>query len=274
MDSGAYLPTDAKYVVHYTSFANLKNILRDSGVVLWATRYGFFEDPNEYIGPFNVIAPHLKDIAEDNDCEFDVEHEAYPYILSFSNGVDSEYMWGKYGNDGDGVMLVFDRDKLYRYCHNYIEQSKDTRYCGNVIYHDGDKNKAVANAFAELQSNFPQVNILDVFYDLPAFIKDAELYSDEEEFRLVHCCYECNHFSCVDGEFIDRKEENKPENLKFRTGKDGRQIPYIEIELPKDALVGVCLGWRTDTPENYQKLEALLREMNYNADLFKTIIQD
>ena len=115
---------------------------------------------------------------------------------------------------------------------------------------------------------------MDVFYDLPAFIKDAELYADEEEFRLVHCCYECNHFSCVDGEFIDRKEEDKPENLKYRVGKDGRQIPYIEVELPKDALVGVCLGNRVNTTENYKILETLLREKNYSAGVFKTRIQD
>ncbi len=261
------MPNNTSCVAHYTKIGNIENILRDSGVVLWATRYGFFSDKEEYIGPFEKIFPYLKPIADDNGYEFDSEQSVFPYIISFSNDIDSEYMWTHYAQDG--IMLVFDRVKLYQYCNDFIIKTRQFRICENVVYQNGTFKDAVINALHNLQGSFAQENLLDAFYYIPAFIKRNE-YVDENEFRLIHCCHE--GFTISYENQIPIPFEEKPENLKTRRSKDGVEIPYMEIQLPKEALVAVCLPINSSEADR-EKIYRLLRERQYTAGIFQSKYQ-
>lgn len=262
-----YLPANTSCVAHYTKADVLSTILTKDGIVLWATRYGFFQDELEYIWPFSEIKPFLKEIASQVKVEYDSEHQAFPYILSFTNAIESEFMWKNYGENGHGVMLVFDRVKLYDYCHAFIEETGQTRYCMNVLYASSKNlNSVLADAYNELQVNFPNLNPVEPLYECPAFVKEREHFYKEEEFRLTHCEYETLHFTpeTIDNPIVS---ESIPDNVKYRNSK----IPYVEITLPKECLVAICAG-KYMLHDKTNGIQQLLKDNMYNVGMFQSRI--
>lgn len=266
-----YLPKKTSCVAHYTKIGALPSILKKDSIVLWATKYGYFQDELEYIWPLAKIEPLIKDIATQFHVEYDPEHQTFPYILSFTNGIESEFMWKNYGEEGNGVMLVFDRVKLFDYCNSFMEETGKTRYCMDVIYAtSGNLNSGLACAYNELQNNFPNTNPVEPLYDCPAFVKEKNRFYQENEFRLTHCAYE---ILLMSPETIDKPivREEIPGNLKYRDS-NGQKIPYVEIELPKDCLVAVCIGkYMSSTDTN--AIQLLLRDNMYSAGMFQSRIK-
>lgn len=265
-----YLSTKTSCVAHYTKTDVLSSILKEDGIVLWATKYGFFPDELEYAWPLSIVKPYLEEIANQANAEYDPEHEAFPYILSFTNGIDSKFMWEKYGENGNGVMLVFDKAKLYDYCNSYIERTGKTRYCIDVLYATSDNlNSVLADAYNELQKGFPNTNPLEPFYDCPAFVKNKTQFQMEEEFRLIHCAYETIHYSpeTVDNPTVS---EELPADLKHRKS-NGIDIPYIEVILPKECLIAICIGSNV-TRSAANTIDQLLKDKMYNVGIFQSRI--
>lgn len=257
------------YVAHYTDVNNLCSILKPENVALWATRYGFFEDELEYTWPFDEIKKHIQQIAEDLKVDYDNDRATYPYILSFSNTLDSEFMWEEYTPENRGIMLLFDKDKLYDYCNKFIEETGQTRYCMDVLYaSDTTIHEVLAQAYNSLQEAFPTVDLIDPLYDMPAFVKNKVPFERENEFRLTHCCYEIYHATPDNIDNLS-PEEGSPLGLKFREF-NGKKIPYIEILIPKDILVGIVLGGKSNTDENVNLISTLISEGGYNVDIWQS----
>lgn len=266
------LPENTACVAHYSTLKALNSILTDYDIVLWATRYGHFKDEKEYVWAMDKIAPHIPSLAESLGEEYEPTHLSHPYILSLSNFVDDKTMWQAYGDDCNGLMLIFDRLAIYDYCNEYIASTGKFRCCMDVVYaSEDDLDEKIAEAFNRYQqSGFAEVCKTNCIYEIVAFVKNREEYAFEGECRLVH--FEYDGFSMNPAGEIQNVSEHVPSDLKLRN--DGKELkPYVEIHLPKHALVGVCLGPNVATKENIRALNLYLRSKKYNARVFKSNIQ-
>ena len=109
---------------HYTSVEALTSILQtapsDKGLCFWATRFDCFGDKEEYKLGIDIIKRILprfeKEIQPDRRVAASFEWEdiqsnitlPFPYIVSFTDRCDNEYMWEHYGCHGEGVVLELD----------------------------------------------------------------------------------------------------------------------------------------------------------------------
>lgn len=260
-------PSKTSSVAHYTSLNCLDSILRKDNVVMWATRYGYFEDETEYVLAMDAIKPHIEGIANEIKADYDPEHAFFPYILSFSNSLDSEYLWKHFGCE---VMLIFDRMLLFSYCHHYTESEHKLTMCHDVNYSESeDIHPIIAKTYNELQKEFAD-NPIEMLYEVPAFIKDKKRFQNENEFRLVRGFNDMFSFSTSTETFKDCEEP--PAALKFRINKANKLTPYIEILLPKQALVGLCLN-NTIKEENIDAVRLMLTARNYDIGIFNSVIQ-
>lgn len=261
------LPPQTSCVAHYTTMAAFESIITDSGVCLRATHYRYYDDELEYQWPLSLTTPIIQAIAKERGEEFDPETQVYPYTLSFSNALDSEYLWNNYGDNGNGVMLVFDRLALYAHCNQHMEQTGETRLCSDVYYADSDNYSSVINqAFHAISRDFHDIDPTNNLYECPAFVKNKKAFQNEHEFRIAHCAHNSFMIQGTPEQITDFEEI--PSGIKFRTTKNGLLVPYIEIMLPKTALVGVCLGRKISTLRNFSAVETMLRTRNYSTDLF------
>ena len=109
---------------HYTSAEALTSILQtapsEKGLCFWATRFDCFGDKDEYKLGIEIIKRMLprfeKDIQQDRRVASSFVWEdikanitlPFPYIVSFTDRYDNEYMWEHYGCHGGGVVLELD----------------------------------------------------------------------------------------------------------------------------------------------------------------------
>lgn len=211
------LPSRTNRVAHYTSLDCLGSILQKDNVVLWATQYEYFDDETEYELAMDAIRPHLEDIAKEIKVDYDPEHTFYPYILSFSNSLDSKYLWEHFGGE---VMLIFDRLLLFAYCHHYTESEGKITMCHDVNYTDvSDIHPVIARTYNELQKEFTD-NPLETLYEAPAFIKSIP-FQRENEFRLVRGYNEMSLFFPSTSTYEECEEQ--PSDLKYRLNKRIRE---------------------------------------------------
>ena len=240
--------TDLLY--HYTSMDALCSILsgfqknRSTGnLTFWASSIFAMNDPQELLHGKEVLdtlLPAIEDlfmlstnnrlIIEELDSERIInDFSNTPFVLSFSKNEDDLSMWTMYGDDGNGVSLIFNEE---------VTPSLDNRggkaKCIEVNYHKGIDN------FSNLSEIFNKGIVEWRKYDKDNMIKEckerilgqlytqlcpyikSEGYKKEREFRFSFCC-------------------NSIEQVKFRTNNK-IIIPYIEVPIPVKYLQAIQLG--------------------------------
>lgn len=133
---------------HYTSFDALKSILRDpstdDGIDFWATRFDCFGDKDEYrlgIETIKRLLPRLEERLQSDrrvaasfewDVIIDNETLPFPYVVSFTDRKDNEYMWEHYACDGKGVVIELDDSQKIanEYTKHYV--LKKCMYKGEI----------------------------------------------------------------------------------------------------------------------------------------------
>ena len=146
---------------HYTSVEALKSILHDGvsnkGLCFWATRFDCFSDENEYrlgINTIKRLLPRLEERIRPNrriSSSFvweDINGNVtlpLPYIVSFTDRFDNDYMWVHYGCNGSGVVLALDDSE--KIVNEYTEDIvvKKCLYLGSTS--DDDLYKEIENEF-------------------------------------------------------------------------------------------------------------------------------
>lgn len=98
-----------KTVYHYTKLENIKSILCNNEVCLYATHYKHYQN-NDYNNTKKYLEPVIKEILGD---KYDKDLTFEPYIISFTTCKGSHEMWGeRFGDGGFGVRLGFDIEEL------------------------------------------------------------------------------------------------------------------------------------------------------------------
>lgn len=101
---------------HYTSLATLCAIIggvQDGKLFLRASNAKKMNDPNDCYYFVNIVGQinHWDKYKIDAICKEKDEYDA-PYLISLSKLKDDLHMWNCYGDDGKGVVIGFDEEKL------------------------------------------------------------------------------------------------------------------------------------------------------------------
>ena len=203
---------------HYTSFDSLKGILRaqssEKGLCFWATRFDCFGDKEEYKLGITVIKRLLPELEKKlqpdrriaSSFEWDEimgnETLPYPYVVSFTDRKDNEFMWEHYACNGKGVVIELDDSQriVNEYTKNYFV--KKCLYLGEL--NDADLYKEIENeyfnsAFAALSgprkdyafallAAYPQLFVATIGRYLLSYVATrikGERYMKEQETRLI-----------------------------------------------------------------------------------------
>ena len=238
-------------VYHYTDMNALINILNKERIVLRASNCLYLNDAKEILEGIESI----KRIENNTD----ITKGAFRnyYITSFSKLYDSLTMWGMYAANGFGCSIGFDLDVLRNNYHGYT----------HCIYGEKDIDQHL-NSFLKLcrkgsYVSFPTNGKSSIIKKTEEMISDMVinqyittcLSAKNENFKFENeiRCFYANH---------DCKKE-----VYFKT-KNGVIIPYIEVEIPKEALKEIIIG-----PTNKQDLaiQSVLHFLSINGYDWKKI---
>lgn len=262
---------------HYTAFDSLKGICRapsiDDGLCFWATRFDCFGDKEEYKLGISVIKRLLPELEKrlqpdrriassfEWDEILDNETLPFPYVVSFTDKADNEYMWEHYACQGKGVVIALD-DSL-----RIVNEYTKNYYLKKCLY-IGDKSDA--ELFKEIEDEYfnaafaaltgpqkelalaflsvnPQLFVAMVGRYLLSYVATrikGERYSREQEARLILVAPRQEMIPMVD-RFKDVFKqfsvdvdgyEAMMRSEKIRRRESGEAVYYQDVYLPGNVL--------------------------------------
>ncbi len=282
------MPIYCGQLYHYTSLKNVNSILanKTDKIVLWASRFDCLNDTSEgqiiknvykstcdkllnekkitqgLYDVFVTVQPNKTNLFVDLEkskfvrCEFDT------YITSFSTGHDLLNMWNYYskGNLYDGVNLGFNSENIKTSLVNNTPFSGiDVQICP-VIYDESKQMEMIEDFLLHIQEKY----------------KDSK---DDTYVRYV-IAHKLTEWSMIfKGSYFEYEKEvrvvirvgkkiDEQISVQYRDGF-GYIIPYIELEIEKQALTQVTLGPLSggESQENTQKqiVKDMLEKYGYDA---------
>lgn len=262
---------------HYTTFDSLKGICRapstDEGLCFWATRFDCFGDKEEYKLGINVIKRLLPELEKRlqpdrriaSSFKFDEvlgnETLPFPYVVSFTDKKDNEYMWEHYACQGKGVVIALDDSRriVNEYTKNYY--LRKCLYMGEKS--DAELFKEIEDeyfnaAFAALTgsrkewalaflSTNPQLFVAIVGWYLLSYMATrikGDRYSKEQETRLILAAPRqemipmADRFKAVFKQFSVDVDgyETMMRSERIRRRENGDAVYYQEVYLPGSIL--------------------------------------
>ena len=250
----AVQPSPKKALYHYTSLEALVNGIleahREEGkeVVLRATSLAYMNDPNEVITGAKVASHVLQNVIDNNTIPEDSikESQRKLYTTCFSLQRDSLPMWSTYGNNGKGLVLLFDAKSIWKAYGTYLfkcfyDNGKDI--C-RVLKQWVDKleigNLAQESPYEKTLLN--GLNPSQVITFLLLFIAKNHSYKYEDEVRAVLF-------------------DDSP--VKYRVSGN-LIIPYKEICLPKESLHEIIVGPCNDPSRTKESITGYLNSIGMN----------
>ncbi|MBD5333240.1 MAG: DUF2971 domain-containing protein [Bacteroides sp.] len=253
---------------HYTSAYGLEGILKKDHINLRATRFSHLNDSKEYNWISEKIKDKKKDICKSLEIPFDPDQHTYPYVICFAELADNHLMWKLYGTDGKGYMLTFDYSKLEEFV---IEHYKDGDHLQSITYTDETdwelKFFQTLNVFNQIETICHSTDIDKVC----AFIK-RRIYAHENETRYLRCVHDAMAFSYNGGNHKEVYDGENYEKFEFRVSDYGI-IPYIDINLPKDILKSITIGYGYNFQSQRDAINLMLQSRGYtNVELLQSKI--
>lgn len=235
-------------------------------LIMWAGHYSYQNDPTECKLYFNGIEKAIQDYDNETSCNLMEKYNKYTsdpkkdlgiYLISFSEQEDDLTMWRGYGQNGDGISLGFNFEYLP----------------GPQLMHLYDKKDPEANSH---QLDDRLINRTDYpeecIYTEPNNIKiENEVY--HKTLRILQ--EEDNEWKDIILSLINSKEAPKYKHIKyaaekehriikkkiiskFRIGRNGLPIPYIEVGIPLNCLQKIIIGPCLDFSEAITRIKKFL----------------
>ena len=277
---------EGNYIYHYTSSEAFVSMMHTNEsdskeLAFWASNVYYMNDTKEitilYDELIKILPKIEKDLGlkdnllseialpenfvEDKSGEDVIKSFFYDclyrhvYVISFADQGDTLPMWSLYGKNGNGLCLVFDKDKVNNFLDDYhkvnrVYYSLDTMPVYDYLvdkyrkyYYEKDTNPILKKIGL----------IISAFLGLSGKVKNAA-YSFEQEYRLIEFVIDEDDLKKWP---IQLKEDNiQPvmrsdyiSGVKVRV-QNGLMIPYVEIRLPIECLSSVIIG-----PSINQKLQ-------------------
>ena len=294
------------YLYHYTTtdaFNVMLNQMKEkksTDLTFWASNVHYMNDPHEMEFLYDELCNILPEVEKELgisenpfsafdfskvsqefglDLEKDIKDNIFHgifksvYAISFSKREDYLPMWSLYGNNGGGLCLKFDYNKL----KDYLDKNKKDDFTKEIVEIKYNlKDKWIWNLIKQYYQEYHmtidtnsqgkdplqlrRTYISRVLLEISKMMKHHS-YSYEEEVRLV------DHIILLE-ELDDRfqKIKTQPLNHSFKKPaepkvrvKNGLLIPYKEIKLPTSCLTSVIVGPTINSRLQCEAMELLLK---------------
>lgn len=232
---------NSQIVYHYTDLNALINILGKKCITLRATNCLYLNDSNEIIEGIESIKrvekKHISDAA----------FRSY-YLTSFSKQSDCLSMWGMYAANGGGCAIGFDLDIISKSYDGSINCTYGKKEIDNNLsiftnlLRNGVSARFPANggpATINKNTGIELEEMLTNLYIATCLGSKNDNYRFEDEIR----CFITNH---------DNKKD-----VCFKV-KNGIIIPFLNIEIPKEALKSIVIGPTNKSELTMQSMMHLL----------------
>lgn len=234
-------------VYHYTDLNALINILGRNSITLRATNCLYLNDSNEIKeGTESIKRVENKDISNASFRNY--------YLTSFSKQSDCLSMWGMYAANGGGCAIGFDLEiisKSYNGMVNCVYGKEKIDNClsnlSNMLRNGVSTFFPANGGPATIQKNKGEEleGMLTNLYIGTCLSAKNENYEFEDEIR----CYISNH---------DNKKD-----VCFKV-KNGIIVPFVNVEIPKDALKSIVIGPTNKSELTMQSMMHLLLINGYD----------
>lgn len=225
----------AKTLYHYTDIHALTCILNKDIIKLRASNCLYLNDGREIEEGIDLLKEYLK-------IDYSKHSFRSYYISSFSNNRDNLTMWNMYAANGKGCAIGFKADKILS------NSSEIFDFWVPCLY-----NKDEAKLFLAAKLSF--IDKLHYTVSFPTSHENSIQKIDAEtEVQNVHIetCLACKNASFhEENEFRGVIYRDSNQEIQFRE-KDGVIIPYVEVDIPKDAIEEIVIG-----PTNKSELTTL-----------------
>lgn len=231
---------------------NRQNESSKSELTFWGTRYDSLNDPQDFTFASKVVLPkmkkaieQIKELSEENSEDVEV----FPYIVSFSERRDSDFMWEHYKAD---VCLELDDSCFSPWLE---ENGKIHAFWDKCEY---AKEDDIDDTFFKKwkESKVYLNNLNDMTRHACVYIK-RKAFEQEREWRLYMADAVLPH-SNGNRELINMEQ---PQDVKFKCVRNKDIVLYKEFKLPAEALKGIIVNERDWN--HFQKvkkhIEVLLR---------------
>ncbi len=199
------------FVYHYTKMPTLVKLLDTRNLEktklpileFHASDIETFNDRSEY----NGIRKLLQDINKSKtDVMFQKALNGLVFVISFSLNNDNMFMWQQYADEGRGICLKFNTQKLYQSLIPQKQEPYEYIRLGNCIYEETEdlrckyeklkcfyENKVVNKDIWDRQDDF-------IVFQLSSSLLKNKGFKDEREYRLLKTESKY-HFACSEHEF-------------------------------------------------------------------------
>lgn len=252
----------SEYLYHYTSmesiFGMLQSYSKDNPYcTMWASNVLFMNDASEYQFGIDVCKElamqyegeeHIDDgFAHIYNSQFWHKKELdYPYIISFSERVDSAAIWNMYSNNGGGVAIIFNMEKLAVLEGTWLDKCWYCRVADNLLFNPNTRALITYLYNHCLNTPCPE--------ERPEGINEQ---SFQNIMRAFHFQFEVapkiKHAS-FDYEAEWRLTKTGAAKPKFRC-KNGVIVPYKEVIIPINVIEGFIIG----PTANFEYIQKSLR---------------
>ena len=225
-------------------------------------RYFWFSKPTNFNDPFDSNMVLLKAFEKSNEIfeqRFDENITLYDYIkdstdnfgvLCFTKetevgkigdkGFNNLHFWSHYADSHKGLSIGFDKELVEHYysdklrCKASLSMVNYLKMPINIDNYDFIRNKednyTITQRISRIFGAYRDEKNIDAFFQQVLLFKDARIWSNENEFRIVlagralNGLKESNPFTSVDFDVFD---------------KNGYRLPYPEGNIIKEVTFGV-----------------------------------
>jgi hypothetical protein len=207
-------PPSGNTLFHYTTLKGLYGMLKTGK--LWATNINFLNDKKEYRHGVELFESRMKakNIAERlrKSVLGDLEYRPWSsYVCSFSEERNQLSQWVAYCPGGNGVMIGFDFDKLYKNIYPELFAGFLFASFKKCLY-KLEEQEAVVEKVVEIASACEGEELISAIVygatNVAPFCKH-DSFRNEREWRIVL---------------------RKHEGIEFREGQ-GLMVPYYELDI-------------------------------------------
>lgn len=217
-------PDQKLEIIHYTNLQSFCNIINSQNIRL----YNCFNlnDSKEIETGLNKIGFEFnKDWLED------LKRFHFVFSASEYNNDDDFNMWRLYGDNGNGVALVFEVDDNFKNW-NGIHISK-------VSYSEADESFQNVKNFIDFHNKFqsehkPFISVPSIIPLLGAFQKN-KIWSIENEFRIVATC-EFNKYDLKANNVFFSENPFLNKTLNHQINSSGKLVSYLELPITEKFL--------------------------------------
>lgn len=236
------MSTECKILYHYTDVGALASMCQEDGICLRMTNTNCLNDKEELIIGYDLLHHIYPENRLENKDGSELHSE---YVVSLSKAKDCLPMWTTYGNNGNGVAIGFNEERLTKWLeehafpHDYCIYDKSlfrSKLDEEIPPYYWDKDKQLG-PLAKIYAQVSHDSLVCLLLKNPAFCY-------EEEFRIA--------------KYVDPRYPSKNQNIKFRD-RNGILVPFIELKLPYNLLECVMLGPTNNYSTNQVTVDLLLK---------------